>query len=91
LRQKLGQPDISSGVRAAVYLLALVADGGTLQVSQLPVLERLLDDICSDYISGITSADMKAVLELSETCQPWWQSVYHRPISTLDLIAAGLS
>jgi hypothetical protein len=91
LRRRLGQPEVSEGVRAAAYLLRLVEDGGALQVPQLSVLKKLLDDLTADAASGIGSDDAAALWALSETVMPWWKSVYGRPVSTFDLIEAQLA
>jgi hypothetical protein len=89
LRQRLGQPDISAGVRAAAYLLQLIADGGALQVSQFATLRMLLDDLVADGMLG--SDDVREVWVLSETREPWWKQQYGHPISTFDLIEAQLA
>jgi len=89
LRARLGQPDVSEGVRASVHLQGLVGENAILQVSQFGVLKKLLDDICADSV--IAPDDVSALWALSETSTPWWVSVYGRPISTFDLIEAQLA
>jgi hypothetical protein len=89
LRQRLGQSDVSAGVKSAAYLLALIHAGGALQVSQFGVLKKLVDDICADSILG--SDDVSALWALSETSLPWWKGVYGHPIGVFDLIEAQLA
>lgn len=50
----------------------------------------LLSALASDSTSGITSADVTALLALAATSVPWWQANgYSSPISASDLAAAG--
>jgi hypothetical protein len=89
LRMRLGQPDISSGVRSAAHLLALAQEGGVLQLSQLSVLKKLVDELVADGV--LASEDATALWALSSSTVPWWKSVYGRPVSTFDLIEAQLA
>jgi hypothetical protein len=88
LRQRLGQPDVSPGVKAAAHLLGLIDENVVLQVSQFGVLKKLLDDICADSVIG--PDDASATWVLSSSTVPWWKNTYGRPISTFDLIEAQL-
>jgi hypothetical protein len=89
LRQRLGQPDVGEGVKAAAYLLQLVNEGGTLQVGQqFSTLQKLLNDLKSDGM--LEEQDVRALWALSETQQEWWRREYKRPIDVHTLIEARL-
>jgi hypothetical protein len=89
LRQRLGQPDVSSGAKAAAFLVQLVNEGSTLQIPQFATLQKLLDELMADGMLGAN--DISALWALSETREPWWQSVYRRPVNVFDLIESGLA
>ena len=64
----------------------------TSVASEYTLLEGMLTAIAGDSASGLTTADVTALMALAATTIPWWQSVgMTSPVSPNDLSAAGLA
>lgn len=64
----------------------------TSQAAVLSAVTNFLSLLASDPASGIVMADVNALLALTATILPWWQSSgLTSPISAGDLAAAGLT
>ena len=62
----------------------------TSQASVYSTVSGMLSTIAGDANTGITSADVTAILALAQTTILWWQANgYTSPINDNDLMAAG--
>jgi hypothetical protein len=92
LRERLNMPPVSKAVRSASLLLELLSETDTLHPQQLAVVRSLLNDLTSDSLSGVTQADVDAVLALSTPPVSWpAANGFGERVLATDLIAAGLS
>ena len=62
----------------------------------LTAITAMLNAVASDSASGLSSADVTALLALAQTTTPWWQAAVAQggggltsPVGTADLSAAG--
>ncbi len=77
---------------AANYLIAILqgADGGLIRAGSEPGLLGILSHLSDDARTGITAANVTALINACSPPMPWWQANgFTSPVALSDLIAAG--
>jgi hypothetical protein len=89
-----GFPQAVMAAKQLITLLSYPSFTGfqTSNTTVYATVSNFLSLLAADAASGITSTDVAALLSLTATTIPWWQSVgLTSPISAGDLAAAGLT
>jgi len=95
LQKYAGNPPATEAGLAAAELASLLMCPnapvfGTSSAEAYATIHGFLAAIAGDANSGLTSADVVALLALAATSVPWWQAQgYTSPFGADDLIAAG--
>jgi len=95
LKYAQSPPATPAGVAAANFA-AVIGLGSNAPVfgmsnpTTYAAIEGMLTAVASDSNSGLQTSDVTALMALSATTTPWWQSVgLTSPVNTNDLAAAG--
>ena len=89
-------PATPAGAAAAAFFALVRIDAADIVQMSNPVVyaavQGWLDAWAGDANTGITGADVAAILGLAATFVPWWQSAgFASPLNLNDVAAAGLT